>query len=410
MDDVQVYVDLAKALEASESTLGVDAVNKNITRIEVFKSGSWKTEKGSFSLSANDFGQMVDNYNNDVRPHSSTHGLPIDEEHSKQAAIGWLKEPKVEANDKGGTSLFMDAHWTRRGMQMVKDGTYKFFSPEVHFVHPDPEGVLPTLRNVLMGGGATNRPLFKSLAGIPALTASDGTSDPDNKVYVNNDKKELAVDLSTIRGKKNEDVTADERKVLDAAKDQLNDEEKGRFYPADKKPASVTANDTVVTDLGGAGKTVVTLDASELQTLQANAARGLEASEKLRRNEAEAEVTDMCFSETNGLKLPTDMKSEITNLWLDASEAEKATLKKIFEKTPSMLNANDRTEMGSGSGDGAGDAQSLLDDKVSEVQASEAGKKLSYSEALMEARRKYPDIAKEADREEDHARPQLSGR
>jgi hypothetical protein len=101
MDDIQIYVDLAKAVEANETAVANgEKVDKNTTRIEVLKTGTWKTAKGNFSLSASDLKQMAQNYASDVRPHSSTHGLPIDEEHSKKAALGWLKEPSVEANDK----------------------------------------------------------------------------------------------------------------------------------------------------------------------------------------------------------------------------------------------------------------------------------------------------------------------
>lgn len=420
MDDIQFYVDLAKSIEANETAVANgETVDKNTTRIEVLKTGAWATAKGKFTLTANDLQQMAQNFNSDVRPHSSTHGLPIDEEHSKKAALGWLKEPSVEANEKGGHTLFMNAHWTTPGLEKVKDGTYKFFSPEVHFQHDDPEGTLPKLRNVLMGGGVTNRPLFKGLAGIPALTASDGTADEDNKIYVSESEKEPKVDLTTIRAKQNNtEVTDEERKVLDAAKDQLTQEERDRFYPdeskaakdaADKAAADKAAADKAEADKVAASEAAnkdktVTLDASEAEELRANAAAGLEASERLKRMDAETEVTEMCFSESS-FKLPSDMKDEVTTLWLNASEEEKATLKKVFEKTAPLLSANDTREMGTGGGGGQGNAQSLLEDKVVELSASEAYKGKPYGEVLKAARAQNPEIAKEADKEEASAQP-----
>ena len=421
-ENIEIYVDLAKALEANESAIaeGADGAKPGVTRLEILKTGTWKTAKGNFTLSASDLGQMAENYNSDVRPHSSTHGLPIDEEHDKKAALGWLMEPSVEANDKGGHTLFMNAHWTGSGLAKVKDGTYKFFSPEVHFKHDDPEGTLPTLRNVLMGGGVTNRPLFKGLAGIPALTASDGTADEDNKIYVSNEKEKNVPTLEELRVKDAKDVDEAGLAILTAAKDQLTDDERGKFFPEDAKAAAdkAAADKKAADDAAAAaakkpeavaaseGKTV-TLDASELETLQANAAAGLEASETLKRNTAEKEVTEMCFSETEGLKLPTDMKGEMTTLWLNASEEEKATLKKVFENTKPMLDANDTSRRGSAEA-GTGTAIDLLDEKVTEIQAND--EKISYTQALQKARRQNPDLAKEADTEEQTAMPQVGAR
>ncbi len=417
MDGIEFYVDLAKAVEASEGDSNADATRT--TRIEVLKTGDWNTSQGKFSITPQMLQDFSDHFYDDVRPHSSTAGLPIDEEHEKKHAIGWLHAPKVEANDRGGQTLFMDAKWTRRGWEMVKDKTYQFFSPEVHFEHTDPEGKFPKLRNVLMGGAATNRPLFKGLAGIPALTANDGTADEDNKIYLS--AKETTVPtLADVRVKDADKLTDEDKGILNAAKDQLTDVERDKFFPGDKAAADKAAADAKAkadADAAAAaakkpagvaaseGQTV-TLSASELETLQANAKAGLEASEKLRRNEAEKEVTEMCFSE-NALKLPTDMKGEMTDLWLNASESEKATLKKVFEKTKPMLDANDQNERGSNEA-GNGTAQDLLDEKANELMASEAGKNLDYSEAMKKARRQNPDLAKEADQEIERETPKLA--
>jgi hypothetical protein len=425
MEDIQIYVDLSKAVEANETAVANgETIDKNTTRIEVLKTGTWKTAKGNFSLTASDLKQMSQNYLSDVRPHSSTHGLPIDEEHSKKAALGWLKEPSVEANDKGGHTLFMNAHWTNDGLAKVKDKTYQFFSPEVHFQHDDPEGTLPKLRNVLMGGGVTNRPLFKGLAGIPALTASDGTADKDNVIYVTANEKESNVDLETIRKKANKDVTAEERKVLDGAKDQLNEQERKDFYPEEAAAAQKAADDKAAADKAAAdaaaaaaakkpaGVTAnedgtVTLDASEYEALKAGSTAGLEASEQLKRSKAESEVKEMFFSETEGLKLPTDMQKGLTDLWIDASEEQKETLRNVAKNSKPMLDANDKRENGSNDS-GNGTAQDLLDDKAAEIMAND--EKIGAGEALKKARRQNPDIAREADSEIALEQPTLSSR
>jgi hypothetical protein len=110
--------------------------------------------------------------------------------------------------------------------------------------------------------------------------------------------------LAEIRAKKNADVNAEERKVLDAAKDQLSANELKEFYPAeveasereaaekkaaDEKAAAdkAAADKKKADELAASEGNVTQIDASELATLQANAAKGLEASEELRRNRAE---------------------------------------------------------------------------------------------------------------------------
>jgi hypothetical protein len=421
MIEPEIYVGLASAIEGSDEQ--GNPVVKDTTRLEILKTGSWDTVKGKFELTASDLREFADNFHKNVRPHSSTAGLPIDTEHKKKEAYGWLHAPQVEANSAGGHSLFMEAKWTKPGREKVADGTFKFFSPEVHFKHIDPEGKLPVLRNVLMGGGLTNRPLFKGLDAIPALTASDGTADPDNKIYLS---KESNMTLAEILKKKNSELDASERQVLDAAKDQLTSAQLKEFYPAeveasereaaekkaaDEKAAAdkAAADKKKADELAASEGNVTQIDASELATLQANAAKGLEASEKLRRNEAEQEVTEMCFSESAGFKLPTDMKKDVTDLWLDASEEQKKTLKTVFEKA-APLNAGDFSERGTDQTGGDGSAQDLLEDKVSEIQASEAGKDMDYTAALKEARRKNPEIAKQVDHEIGIATPQLVGR
>jgi hypothetical protein len=66
----------------------------------------------------------------------------------------------------------------------------------------------------------------------------------------------------------------------------------------------------------------------------------------------------MCFSESAGFKLPTDMKADVTDLWLDASEEQKKTLKTVFEKA-APLNAGDFSERGTDQTGGDGSAQDI---------------------------------------------------
>jgi hypothetical protein len=209
-----------------------DESGKLPAEIEILQTGMWDAPyHGQFMVTSEDLSQYVDNFNADVRPSSSVTGLPIDEEHDGQAALGWMKNLEVRANSRGGDSLWAKTNWTSLGKEKLLGGIYKFFSPEfVPKGYIDPEGKHEACDNVLIGGGLTNRPLFK---GLTPVMASDGTAQQqaseaeDDKLYIS--VKEQPVELEDIRKKPATDLTDEERKVLADNQEQLTDEEKVTF-------------------------------------------------------------------------------------------------------------------------------------------------------------------------------------
>ena len=102
--------------------------------------------------------QFANNVNNNVR----TTQLDIDYEHKAQdgKAAGWVNKAETRAD---GLWLLVD--WTKKAAQEIKDKAYRYFSPEFNDEWTDPKSNI-TYKDVLFGGGITNRPFLKDLMPI----------------------------------------------------------------------------------------------------------------------------------------------------------------------------------------------------------------------------------------------------
>jgi hypothetical protein len=86
----------------------------------------------------------------------------IDYDHKKRVdhAAGW-----VEAAEARPDGLWIQVNWTPKARQMLKDGEYRYFSPEFidEWKHPKTQAVH---KDVLLGGALTNRPFLKDILPI----------------------------------------------------------------------------------------------------------------------------------------------------------------------------------------------------------------------------------------------------
>jgi len=99
--------------------------------------------------------------------------IMVDEGHNRGQALGWYKElhfGKRTVGDKEYLGLWGDIEWTDLGKSYLERKIYKYFSAEVgNWTSPDGQ----EFKNVLLGGGLTNRPFFKQM---PEVTLSEGTA------------------------------------------------------------------------------------------------------------------------------------------------------------------------------------------------------------------------------------------
>ncbi len=95
----------------------------------------------------------------------------IDYDHKEQGgkAAGWVKNAEVR-ND----GLYLQVDWTEPAAQAIKNGEYRYFSPEFDDEWTDAQG--NKHENVLFGGALTNRPFLKDL--LPVNLSEITTKQP----------------------------------------------------------------------------------------------------------------------------------------------------------------------------------------------------------------------------------------
>jgi hypothetical protein len=100
--------------------------------------------------------RFANNVNNGVRGQD----LDIDYEHKQHhgEAAGWVKAAMAHPTD----GLFLTVEWTKSAYQKIKEKAYRYFSPEFvdEWKHPQTG---ETYKDVLFGGGITNRPFLKGI-------------------------------------------------------------------------------------------------------------------------------------------------------------------------------------------------------------------------------------------------------
>lgn len=107
--------------------------------------------------------------------------LAVDENHeSNHKALGWFRE----LTKKGKDSLFATIELTKKGAELLSEGAYKYFSPEIVFNKQDEES-WKSIKNLLIGGAFTNRPFFKAMQPLLASEWSGSIEAADR--HQNND-------------------------------------------------------------------------------------------------------------------------------------------------------------------------------------------------------------------------------
>lgn len=161
-----------------------------ISEIQILKTGKWKHPTyWEFNITDKDINEFVSNYKNNVRGIDLAVDINHDPEHK---AVGWFKDVY-----KKGKAAFAKIEWTKEGLDLIKTKTYRYFSPELHFVFQDEE-TGEKLRNVLVGGGITNRPFFK---GMQALQMSEPEANAKQILFYNTDNMKFKELFKTLEGK-----------------------------------------------------------------------------------------------------------------------------------------------------------------------------------------------------------------
>jgi len=380
------------------------------SEIELLQTGEWNTPyHGHFVITRENLEEYKKNAEAGVRK-----GLPIDLEHmTNGGAVGWIGEQgfEIRSNTNGGFSLWGSVTWTPKGEQLIKDREFRFFSPEfADEDYEDPENAGVFLNNVLIGGGLTNRPLFKNLTAVAAsdnvqkdkksLTANSA----QNILYLSEEHNDM--NLAELLAKKTEDLTAEEKAFIVENKADLTDEQVTSLTEAGVLEAEGGDDDGSSDDDSGddagddnnddgadddagdddgdegtqASEKTVAIKASELADLKAKAAKGEQAHEQLSRKASEEHVASLLFNEKDGGKLPIAAKDTVVDFYHGLDEKQRKQFNEIVGKMPSLKMFS---QDGDGGASAIGTAAAEVKQKAEALMADEkAGKGLTMAAAV----------------------------
>lgn len=116
----------------------------DIVDIQIMRTGKWNHPAyGEFEVTADTLKQVKENFDNNLRGIK----LAVDENHEpNHKALAWYTELyQVTEND-----LFAKLELTQKGADLLNEGAYKYFSPEIVFYKIDEETGKP-ITNMLVG-------------------------------------------------------------------------------------------------------------------------------------------------------------------------------------------------------------------------------------------------------------------
>lgn len=268
--------------------------------IQVLRTGEWDHPVyGRFSVTTSDLDEFVANFKANVRGVDLAVDVNHDPEHK---AVGWYREVYRE-----GEALFATIEWTDEGLDQITSKAFRYFSPELFFSYRDEESG-KELRNVLIGGGITNRPFFKGMQALKMSETENAGEGAGKSFYI----------LNSTTMKKNFTSIFSELNALE------------KIGTAALEEAKLAFNELPEADQATEKANLETLEAKHDETVDATDAAAAEAAktaetaadaEKATENaalQASETVESAVFKET-GLSM-----SEIKDMQRKFSELEKA--------------------------------------------------------------------------------------
>lgn len=139
----------------------------DVVTIQIFRVGKWEhPDYGTVEITKKTIKDVVENFEENRRGIR----LCVDENHEPDhKALGWYQEV---FSDDAGKAAFAKIELTKKGADLLNEGAYRYFSPEICF-HKTDEETGDTISNLLVGGAFTNRPFFK---GMQPLMATEGAA------------------------------------------------------------------------------------------------------------------------------------------------------------------------------------------------------------------------------------------
>jgi len=378
------------------------------SEIEVLRAGEWEhPQYGLIKIGEDDIDKFVQSFDNKIRKVD----LAVDQEHMpEKGAAGWYRELKKVVED-GKAKLKATVEWTKLGQQLIKDGIFKYFSPEFDFDYEDQE-THDHFENVLIGGALTNRPYFKSLAPV-ALSENlyaGFTSEFDEKGgEIGMTKEELKAKLAEdTEFELPEDASDEDKKAFEEVKAELakeaedkeEKEKEAEIEAAEKEKdgAACTMPDGKKGIMKN-GKCVAAVKASERFISKAEHTKELNelkskmgiVEAKLRFKEVTEKVQGYMFSESNpkGVLLPKNKKAAVGLLMAATPKVAKLFSEFLGQLAPISSKLFEEQ----GGAEGEADKKSIIEAEANKMVDDKKAK--TYGEAIKTLQREKPDLFKE---------------
>lgn len=270
-------------MEKPEHLLGCIQLASNVpgakpSRIEVMPLGKFNLRGQKFTVTEAD----LEAFAADINERGDK--ISIDYDHSfiesgNSLAAGWFLPGTASVE---GDRLMADVEWTAAAAQAIKEGKYRFLSPEFSFQKKDQATGKYSPGHQMHAAGITNRPFFDQLAPLTAsakglaeiFAAAEGDEETDDDTTIASaagGKESTMKGLAEVYGLK---ADASEDEILAAAQAYRQ-----------KATELETENGTLKAQVAAAPAPI---PADTLATLAASAAKGEAAAKKLHENEREA--------------------------------------------------------------------------------------------------------------------------
>ena len=366
-----------------------------VSEIEVLAAGSWDhPQYGKFDITEEDIDGFVQSFNNKVRKVD----IAVDQEHMpEKGAAGWYKAINKVFED-GKCKLKATIEWTKLGTQLIKDGIFKYFSPEFDFQYEDLE-THEQFGNVLLGGALTNRPYFKSLAPV-ALSenmyagfinlSSKFTEGGENRMTKEELKAKLAENAEFVLA---DDAAEEEKVALEEAKAELakevEEKEEAERVAQEEADAKAKADAEAADAVKASEKFISKADhVKEMNELKSQ--MGI-VQAKLRFKEVSEQVEGYIFSESNvdGVLLPK-AKDATVKLFMELSPKATGLFAEFLKALP-KVSANLFKEQGGEGGAVKGNSETI-EAETNKIMSENKGMK--YGSALKVLRVEKPELFK----------------
>ncbi len=247
--------------------------------------------------------------------------LAIDYGHdSGGEAAGWVTS--AEARHDG---LWLFVEWTKEAATAIREGKYRYFSPEYMDVWKHPQ-TGEKFKDVLLGGGLTNRPFLKTILPVN-LSEIEGQKDPQVEQEEGGGMEEL---LEKLRKAFKLSDDADEDAIFEALETALQPDPKVN----DPEPAESLTEEEVAKILEAhpamAGVLEDNKRLSELNKGLTGRVVNLELS--TRKTNVSVKLDDWHRGGEEGKHgLPPALDEEVTTFMLSLDETAQASFVKILD-------------------------------------------------------------------------------